>query len=362
METSKDAPAASAKSPTAGPVTRHVPVSQFKPSPHQARKDFAEDTLLLLSQSMKREGLIQPITARLLPDGTMELVAGERRLRAAKMLGWETIETRVLEGISDQDAAVKGLIENLLRKDLNPIEQANGFKQLTEAPFNLSHEAIGQKVGKDQSTITRILGLLELPEDIQNFMSRDMISERHVRSVKPLGDKDRQNTLLRQAAKEGWGVRETENRVNKVLGKVASPPAPLPKGEGGADAKRSATGEATTPDPWAYLKAQQNKDPYVSAWPALLENVCVSGINGDWSVKFESGSWHFQVRSSHIQTQKDLGQWFLDMAKGLGAAPAAAPAVTAAPTVPADPASQKEAIDPKVQAMIDRVKARRGIQ
>src|SRR5258708_18490830 len=149
-------------------------------SPHQMRKHFDPLGLRDLARSMKEEGLIQPITVRKVGNA-YELVVGERRLRAAQMLEWPTIEARVID-ISDEDAAIKGLIENLQRADLTPIEEARGYKQLLEPPYNLTQEAIAQRVGKSQTAIARSLALLELPQEIQEIVPRGIITEAHTRS------------------------------------------------------------------------------------------------------------------------------------------------------------------------------------
>src|SRR5713101_6295792 len=107
-------------------VIQDIPVENIKPSPHQARKEFDPEGIKSLAQSMQSEGLIQPIIVRAVAAGAYELIAGERRLRAAKLLGWTSIDAIIQSSVSDQDAAIKGLIENLQREDLNPIEEAQG--------------------------------------------------------------------------------------------------------------------------------------------------------------------------------------------------------------------------------------------
>ena len=133
-----------------------ISIALIKPSPHQARKLFDEENLWKLAESLRQEGLIQPITVRqLLPmagdreDPGFELVSGERRLRAAKLLGWTMIEARIISVISEGEVAAKGLIENLQREDLNPIEESEGFLQLNNVdPTYWTHERIAQVTGK----------------------------------------------------------------------------------------------------------------------------------------------------------------------------------------------------------------------
>src|SRR5882672_5271514 len=199
------------RSPCPAPSIEQLRLEQIFTSPHQMRKHFNPATLKDLARSMKEEGLIQPITVRKVGNA-YELVVGERRLRAAQLLSWETIDARVID-ISDEDAAVKGLIENLQRADLTPIEEARGYKQLVEAPYNMTQEAIAQRVGKSQACIARLLALLELPPEIQALMPRGIISETHTRSLRKISDRNVQVQLARQTDREGWTVKELERRV-----------------------------------------------------------------------------------------------------------------------------------------------------
>jgi ParB-like chromosome segregation protein Spo0J len=145
------------------------------------------------------------------------LIAGERRWRAAKLLGWTTIRAQV-EQVDDKEAAEQVLVENLQRTDLSPIERAQGYKRL--ADMGLNQDEIGIKMGKDQPTVARTLALLSLPQEVQDFMSRDIISEGHIRYLNRIEDKDQFLKVAKQAADKGWSVKETEKQVNKLLGKA----------------------------------------------------------------------------------------------------------------------------------------------
>src|SRR5450631_4269860 len=168
-----------------------VPLALIKPSPHQARKTFDEENLWKLAESLRQEGLIQPITVRrLLPmagdreDPGYELVSGERRLRAAKLLGWPKIEARVISVISEGEVAAKGLIENLQREDLNPVEEAEGFAQLnTVDPTYWTHERVAQVTGKSRTYITQSLSILRLPEAIKEDVRRRTYSRGHALEI-----------------------------------------------------------------------------------------------------------------------------------------------------------------------------------
>jgi ParB family chromosome partitioning protein len=203
--------------PNTSVTVEQIPVEKVTPSQFQARKSFDDGPLKELADSMKTEGLIQPIIVRLSAAGTYELIAGERRLRAAKLLGWTAIDAIVRPEVSDKDAALKGIIENLQRVDLNPLERAIGYKRLVD--MGLSQEEIGGKMGIGQTTVARYLALLDLPEPIQELMPHGILSEGHTRPIRQIPDKAQQIKVAQQADKEGWSVKETEKRVNQLLGK-----------------------------------------------------------------------------------------------------------------------------------------------
>ena len=208
---------------TAEAVTQKVPIDKIKPSPFQARTEFPEESIGELSHNIQEQGLIQPLTVRLMSDGTYELIGGERRLRAVKLLGWTTVRAQILPGVDDQKAAELGLIDNLQREDLNALERAQGYKKLGD--MGLSLEAIAMKVGLgDKSTISRYLALLDLPQEVQEMLPRGNISEKHTRSLRQISNKAKQIEVARQADKEGWSVKETEKRVNSVLGNPIKEP------------------------------------------------------------------------------------------------------------------------------------------
>jgi ParB family transcriptional regulator, chromosome partitioning protein len=153
-----------------------VQIAQVKPARHQARKSFNEDSLKGLAESMTQEGLQQPITVRQIGDD-YELVSGERRLRAAKLLGWPTIEAKVIKTASEAEAAAKGLIENLQREDLNPIEEAQGFQELNKLdPAYWTQEKIAGIFGKKQSYVSESLSLIGLPDSIKENICRQIFS------------------------------------------------------------------------------------------------------------------------------------------------------------------------------------------
>ncbi len=164
-----------------------IPLNLIYASPHQLRHQFDEEALDDLARSMKEEGLIQPVVLRKV-GSAYELVAGERRFRAAEKLGWKTIEARVISA-TDESAAVKGLIENLQRANLKPLEEAKGYRQLMDAPYNLSCEDIARRVGKTPASIGRLLALLDPavkrpspePDPLEKAWSKGLCKDSRVR-------------------------------------------------------------------------------------------------------------------------------------------------------------------------------------
>jgi ParB family chromosome partitioning protein len=157
---------------TAKAVFQSIPLDQIQPSRHQARKQFDEESIKALAESMKQEGLLQPITARQIPEG-FELIGGERRLRAAKLLGWTAIDAKIIQTVSEGESAAKGLIENLQREDLNPIEEAEGFYELNQLdPIYWTHEEIAEVCGKNRTYVTKLINILKLPQEVQMNVRR----------------------------------------------------------------------------------------------------------------------------------------------------------------------------------------------
>jgi len=217
MEPIDDSPSANA------PQYQKFPIAQIKSSPYQARESFEEGPMKELAGSMKVEGLIQPIGIRLLADGSGELLFGERRLRAARSLGWQEIDARVWPAGDDPGAAIKGLIENLQRQDLNALERAKGYKRL--ADMGLTQKEIAQRVGlKAENSVYRYLALLDLPLEVQGTLPRGRVTEGHTRSIRQIPDKNKQIEIARHVDKEGWSIKETEKKVNEVLGNPEKEP------------------------------------------------------------------------------------------------------------------------------------------
>ena len=189
---------------------RELPVSSVKPNPYQPRTRLDQAELTDLASSMEASGLLQPVVVR--PrDGGFELIAGERRWRAAQQLGWAKIPA-VVKDVDDRTLLTLALIENLQRDDLSPIDEAAGYRRLGEE-FQLGHSEIAKAVGRDRSTIANLLRLLQLPPDVQNMVHEKRLSAGHARALLGLPDADRQSALAAEAVEQGWSVREIEAAV-----------------------------------------------------------------------------------------------------------------------------------------------------
>lgn len=196
-----------------------VPVRDIRPNPFQPRRDFAEGELGELSDSIRAAGLLQPITVRRAGAGPVggpagyELVAGERRLRAVKELGWVTIPA-VVRDYDDQASLVLALVENLQREDLNPIEEATGYARLADE-FGLTQTELAEAVGKDRSTVANLLRVLQLPREVRQMLESGAITLGHARPLLALQDDDLATALARETVEQGLSVRAVEERVRR---------------------------------------------------------------------------------------------------------------------------------------------------
>ena len=214
-----------AATPDAGQASgeglRNLRLSEIRPNPYQPRKEFKLEELSELQASLKASGLLQPITVRPSPSGTgFELIAGERRFRAASSLGWTEIPA-VIRPIDNKTLLTLALIENLQRSDLNPLEEAEGYKRLVDE-FALSHAQVGEVVGKDRSTVANLLRLLQLPAAVRRMLGDGTLSLGHARALLGLADDRAMVDLAREAAAQGMSVREVERRVQGTPGAKAN--------------------------------------------------------------------------------------------------------------------------------------------
>jgi ParB family chromosome partitioning protein len=196
---------------------KSIPISQISRNPYQPRQEFNPEELAELEESLKASGLLQPITVRRRPgkDG-FELIAGERRLRAATKAGWKEIPA-IIKEIDDKTILTLALVENLQRTDLNPIEEGEGYHQLSQA-FGITQQQIAETVGKDRTTIANMLRLLQLPELVRKLLQEGQLTMGHAKVLLGLDDPAKIVDLAREIVKDGLTVREVEQRLRGVVG------------------------------------------------------------------------------------------------------------------------------------------------
>lgn len=200
-------------------IVLQIPVGNIRPNPHQPRKEFNEESLEQLAQSIKKHGLIQPITVRYIGEKRFELISGERRLRAAKLAGHEEIPSYIRE-VNDEDVISYALIENIQREDLNPIEIAMGYKRLIKE-CDYTQAEVAEKVGKNRTTITNMLRLLNLPPFIQAALRDGKLSMGHARALINVEDPEIQEKIFEKAVENDYSVRQIEEAVRKIGKKEA---------------------------------------------------------------------------------------------------------------------------------------------
>jgi ParB family transcriptional regulator, chromosome partitioning protein len=191
-----------------------LPLDHIAPNPYQPRQDFDEEGLAELTRSVASSGIIQPLVVRPRPDGRYELVAGERRLRAALALDLKTAPA-VIRQVPDERMLEMALIENIQRRDLNPIEKAEAFRSFI-AQYRLTQQQAAERVGLDRATLANHLRLLDLPEDIQRLVRRQALSMSHARTIAAVADPTIQLDLAKKVIRQGLSVRQLERTVGKL--------------------------------------------------------------------------------------------------------------------------------------------------
>jgi ParB family chromosome partitioning protein len=192
---------------------REVPVESISPNPRQPRRHFEEESLNALAGSLGERGVLQPVLVRPKPDGTYELIAGERRWRAARIAGLERIPALVRQR-EDAEALELALIENMAREDLNPVEEARACAALVEE-LGLTREDVGRRVGRGRVAVSNLLRLLDLPDEALELLEQGTLSEGHGRALLLAKDHGARRRLARSAAGEGWSVRTAEDRARR---------------------------------------------------------------------------------------------------------------------------------------------------
>jgi ParB family chromosome partitioning protein len=216
--------------PNAAGALRTLKLNEIRANPYQPRKEFRAEELADLESSLRSNGLLQPITVRPAPTGNgYELIAGERRFRAASRLGWTDIPALV-KTVDDRMLATLAMIENLQRADLDPIEEADGYQRLID-DFALTNQEVADVVGKDRSTVANALRLRQLPASVRRMLQDKQLTAGHARALLPLGTERAIVDLAREVSANGLSVREVERRVQAgrpkppAAGKKAAPDA-----------------------------------------------------------------------------------------------------------------------------------------
>jgi ParB family chromosome partitioning protein len=199
------------------PELRELPVELIKPNPHQPRTRFDETALVALAESLRERGVLQPVLVRPVAGGTYELIAGERRWRAAQLAGFDFVPALVRPQ-DDADSLELALIENMAREDLNPIEEARACALLVDE-LGLTREDIGKRVGRSRVAVSNLLRLLDLPDEVLDLLVAGQLSEGHGRALLMAPDHGDRRRLARAAAVDGWTVRETERRAREAAGR-----------------------------------------------------------------------------------------------------------------------------------------------
>ncbi len=207
-----------------------LPIASIVPNRFQPRDHFDEEALVSLASSVQAVGVLQPILVRPTEDGNYELIAGERRWRAAKRVGLQTIPALIRE-TDDTNALEHALVENVQRDDLNPLEEAAAFQQLIE-DFQLTHDQVAQRIGRSRAAITNTLRLLHLPGSIQQLLQRKELSMGHARALLGTPDRGLQEAIAARVAAEGLSVREVERLVREGLDEVGAIPSAAARSAG----------------------------------------------------------------------------------------------------------------------------------
>ena len=191
-----------------------LPISEVQPGLKQPRKRFDDESLADLADSIRTHGIIQPLTVRRLSSGYYQIIAGERRWRAAKLAGLHEVPAVIIEA-DDRTVMELGLIENLQREDLNPIEEANGYKVLMDE-YGLTQDEVAQRVGKSRPAVANALRLLALPDAVHLLLEEGRLSAGHARAILSAPDKELQKRLAQKVVQDGLSVRQTEALAKRL--------------------------------------------------------------------------------------------------------------------------------------------------
>jgi ParB family transcriptional regulator, chromosome partitioning protein len=203
---------------------RQIPVSSIEPNPQQPRTTFDEESLSALTASVRELGVLQPVLVRQAENGSFQLIAGERRWRAAKRAGLQTVPA-IVRTADDTAVLQQALVENLQREDLNALDEAAAYQQLIE-DFELTHEEVATRVGKSRAAVSNALRLFQLPPQVQKLLVDGSLSAGHARALLGTPDRAYQEALARRVVAEGLSVRAVEESVRERSGRAPAPAAP----------------------------------------------------------------------------------------------------------------------------------------
>jgi ParB family chromosome partitioning protein len=256
-----------------GSAGQQLPLDQIRPNPYQPRERFDPQGLEELESSIRQHGVIQPIAVRRSQEG-YQIISGERRWRAAQAAGLTAIPAVIRENVEDEQMLELALVENLQRRDLDPIERARGYQQMQER-LSLTQEAVAQRVGLRRSTVTNHLRLLELPDPIQEALVHGLISMGHARALLGMGDPTEQLTLTEAIARDGLSVRDVELRVREATRGDRKSPTAL-------ESKPKSQGSKPGAEPW--VKTLQER--LQSALGTSVELHHQGGYKGSIQIRF----------------------------------------------------------------------------
>ncbi len=263
-----------------GPQFRELPISAVTPNPRQPRGVFDEDELEGLAESIRDMGLLQPLVVRTTGEERFELVAGERRLRAARKAGLQTVPA-IIRDTDDADLLKEALVENIHRVQLNPLEEAAAYQQLLE-DFEVTQEELARRLGKSRPTISNALRLLALPPSVQRKVAAGVISAGHAKAVLALGDRRAQEALADRIVAEGLSVRSTEELVRlRTVEEATAPPTTSGSGRTGERSRRGRGGSITAP---ALVELQDDLSDALQA----RVRISMGARRGKLSVEFRS--------------------------------------------------------------------------
>src|SRR5919201_7042352 len=203
-----------------------IDIDLIEPNSFQPRMNFNEERLEELAQSIRSNGIIQPLLIRRIDGGRYQIVAGERRWRAAQRAGLSKVPC-IIKEIPEEKMLELALVENIQRQELNAIEEAHAYKRLIEA-LGLTQETVAQRVGRDRSFVTNYLRLLRLPEDVQRLVEEDKLSMGHARALLGVDDPDIQRRVARNVIEQSLSVRETERAIKRIIAGASPSTATLP--------------------------------------------------------------------------------------------------------------------------------------